>query len=114
MISDATVILRGNLGDAHHIDQECHQFVTAVGQILRPCLHGWIVEQPWIVMAQHAAARARRGHYGVVALEGIDNLGGDGARRGAVTGVIGWLAAADLERRDLNRAAGLLEELYGG
>ena len=65
-------------------------------------------------MTEHAAAGARGGDHCVVAFEGLDDLGGDCPGRGAVAGIVGRLAAADLQGRDLDRAAGLLKELYGG
>ena len=115
VIGDDAVVARRDLGDAQHVDQERHQLVAAAGQVLGPRLHRRIVvEQAGIVMAQHAAARARGRDHGVVAFEGLDDLGRDRPRRGAVAGIVGRLAAADLQGRDLDRAAGVLEELYGG
>ena len=115
MVGDGAVVAGGNLIDAEHVDQEGHQLVTAAGQVLGPDLHGRIVvEQPRIVMAQHPPTGAGGRHHGIVAFEGLDDLDRDRPRRGAVSAVVGGLAAADLKGRHFDRTSGLLEELDRG
>ena len=115
MIGDGAVIACRDLLYAQNVDQECHQLVTASGEVLCPGLHGRIVvEKTGVMVAQHSAAGTGRRHDGVVALEGFDDLRRDRPRRGTVAAVVGGLAAADLQRRYLDRAARLLEQLDRG
>ena len=65
------------------------------------------------MLPQHSGAGARRCDDIVKALECLDDLPGDILGIGTVTGIIRRLAAADLRIRNLDDAAGALQELYG-
>jgi hypothetical protein len=115
VIGDAAVITGLDRLDAHHVHQERHQFVTAAGEVLGPGLHGRIViEQARIVMTEHPGAGPRRCHHGVVVVERRDHLRRDRSSRGAVSAIVGRLAAADLQGRHLDRAAGSFKQLDRG
>ena len=115
MIGHGAVEPGGNLVDAQYVDQEGDQLVAARRQILGAGLEGGIVvEQCRIVMRQHSTAGARRRHHGVVTFEGVDHLPRDRPRRGTIAGIVGRLAAADLQGRHLDRAAGVFQQLDRG
>ena len=112
MIGDGAVEFGVDRGDLQHIGQEADQLEAARRQLLRARPHLWIIlEQHRIMLAQHARAGAGRRNDIVEALERLDHLARDRLGVGAVAGIIGGLAAADLRLRHLDLAARAFEQL---
>ncbi len=102
-----------NLVDAEHVDQEARQLIglrrqrVGFGQPVRI-----VGEELGIVHLDHAGAGAGGRDHVVEAAEALDDALGEIARRAAVAGVVGGLAAAGLHGH-VDRTAGVLEQLHG-
>ena len=73
----------------------------------------FVAEQLRIVRLEHTAAGTGGCHHVGTSGEFIDQLFGQGARRGPVTGVEAGLSTAGLRRRDDHRATGRFEQPQG-
>jgi len=101
--------------DLQDVDQERHQLVGALCQVLG-ALRGLrlVGEQRRVVLVDHAGAGSRRRHHVVEAREGVDHPARHRPGVGQVPGVEGRLPAAGLRRRHLDGAAGILQQLDRG
>ena len=112
MVGDRPRKARRDGGDAEHVDEEARQLEGPAGELVRARRPVRVVhEKLGIVHLDHAGARARRRDDVIEAAEALDDTLGEVARRRAIAGVVGGLAAAGLARH-LDAAAGVLEELH--
>ncbi len=114
VIGDGPVEARFGARDAEHVDEELGQFVGLRRKDVGARLPVRIALEQLGIVHAHLAGAGAGGRDDIVAmLECGDHLFGDRARRRAVAGVEGRLAAAGL-RRHVDCAARLLQQLDGG
>ena len=115
MVGHLAIPLRGNRTHPAYIDEKGRQLPGAPGQLLRPLqVHRIAREELRVMLAYHPRAGTGRGNDVVIARKRIKHLQGDRLRIGAITRIVGWLAATRLRTRDLDCATGLLEQFDGG
>ncbi len=113
VISDGAVEGGVDRGHAHHVGEERHEFVGAIGQVLGLGHHVGIVGEEFrIVPLDHAGAGTRGRHHVGVGCKCLDHLGRDRLGRGPVAGVVSRLAAAGLDG-NVHHTARILQELDG-
>ena len=114
VISRRAFELRVDLLHFQHVSQKTDQLIAPPRQILRALLPARVGgEEPRIMHPQHAGTRAGRRDHVIVLFKGSDDASRQGARVFEVAAVIGRLTATGLGLRDLDLAAGLLQQLDG-